>query len=309
MDSSSLAHCTWECQYQIEFIPKYRKQGVDVETLKQAKALMDALGVDAETAAQLVFEAEKLGMSVETLKKQAAELSKALGVDGKTAAMMALEAKRLGVSLDTVKLSGSALKKMDVDSGDAKGSAFGKLTARATKRTNTAITLQWKKVKEADGYLIYGNQCGKKYKMKLVKTIKKNKTVKLNFKGLKKGKYYKYMVVAYKNVNGQKMPIAASVTVHCATKGMKYTIAKSVKVNKTKVTIKKGKTFQIKASEVKDEKKKTIKQHRKIKYESDNKKVAKVDKKGKITAKGKGKTTIYVYAQNGLYKKIAVTVK
>ena len=39
------------------------------------------------------------------------------------------------------------------------------------------------------------------------------------------------------------------------------------------------------------------------------KKVAKVDKKGKITAKGKGKTTIYVYAQNGLYKKIAVTVK
>jgi uncharacterized protein YjdB len=171
------------------------------------------------------------------------------------------------------------------------------------------ITLQWKKVKEADGYLIYGNQCGKKYKMKLVKTIKKNKTVKLNFKGLKKGKYYKYMVVAYKNVNGVKMPIAASVTVHCATKGMKYTIAKSVKVNKTKVTIKKGKTFQIKASEVKDEKKKTIKQHRKIKYESDNKKVAKVDKKGKITAKGKGKTTIYVYAQNGLYKKIAVTVK
>jgi hypothetical protein len=51
------------------------------------------------------------------------------------------------------------------------------------------ITLQWKKVKEADGYLIYGNQCGKKYKLKLVKTIKKNKTVKLNFKGLKKGTY------------------------------------------------------------------------------------------------------------------------
>ena len=49
--------------------------------------------------------------------------------------------------------------------------------------------------------------------MKLVKTIKKNKTVKLNFKGLKKGKYYKYMVVAYKNVNGQKMPMSSSVRV------------------------------------------------------------------------------------------------
>jgi hypothetical protein len=57
------------------------------------------------------------------------------------------------------------------------------------------------------------------------------------------------------------------------------------------------KTFQLKVSEVKDEKKKTIKQHRKIKYESDNKKVAKVDKKGKITAKGKGKTTIPSFVQ------------
>ena len=25
MDSSSLAHCKWECQYHIVFIPKYRK--------------------------------------------------------------------------------------------------------------------------------------------------------------------------------------------------------------------------------------------------------------------------------------------
>ena len=26
MDSSSLAHCKWECQYNIVFIPKYRKK-------------------------------------------------------------------------------------------------------------------------------------------------------------------------------------------------------------------------------------------------------------------------------------------
>lgn len=26
MDSSSLAHCRWECQYHIVFIPKYRKK-------------------------------------------------------------------------------------------------------------------------------------------------------------------------------------------------------------------------------------------------------------------------------------------
>lgn len=105
------------------------------------------------------------------------------------------------------------------------------------------------------------------------------------------------------------MPIAASVTVHATTKGAKNTIAKSVKVNKTKVSVKKGKSVTIKATEVKDEKKKTIKQHRKIKFESSNKAIATVNAKGKITGKKKGKTTIYAYAQNGLYKKIAVTVK
>ncbi len=26
MDSSSLAHCKWECQYHIVFIPKYRRK-------------------------------------------------------------------------------------------------------------------------------------------------------------------------------------------------------------------------------------------------------------------------------------------
>ena len=26
MDSSSLAHCNWECQYHIVFIPNYRKK-------------------------------------------------------------------------------------------------------------------------------------------------------------------------------------------------------------------------------------------------------------------------------------------
>ena len=39
------------------------------------------------------------------------------------------------------------------------------------------------------------------------------------------------------------------------------------------------------------------------------KKVAKVNKNGKITGVKKGKVTVYAYAQNGLYKKIQVTVK
>ena len=47
----------------------------------------------------------------------------------------------------------------------------------------------------------------------------------------------------------------------------------------------------------------------KFRYATSNKKVAKVNKKGKITAVGKGKCNVYVYAVSGVSKKIKVTVK
>ncbi|MBO4999058.1 MAG: Ig-like domain-containing protein, partial [Lachnospira sp.] len=49
--------------------------------------------------------------------------------------------------------------------------------------------------------------------------------------------------------------------------------------------------------------------HRKIKYESSNTKIASVNGKGVVKAKKKGSCDIYVYAQNGVYKKIKITVK
>ena len=52
-----------------------------------------------------------------------------------------------------------------------------------------------------------------------------------------------------------------------------------------------------------------IQQHRKIKYESDNKKVVTVEPNGKLKGVKKGKATVYVYAQNGIFKTIKVTVK
>ncbi len=96
-------------------------------------------------------------------------------------------------------------------------------------------------------------------------------------------------------------------TMHAATKGSKYANVKSIKLNKTKVSIKVKKKFKLKAEQVKTDKK--LKKHRDIEFESSNPKVAVVSKKGVITAKKKGKCTIYVYAQNGVYKKVNVTVK
>ena len=46
-----------------------------------------------------------------------------------------------------------------------------------------------------------------------------------------------------------------------------------------------------------------------LRYRSDDKTVAKVDKDGVITAVNKGTCTVYVIAQNGLYQAVTVTVE
>ena len=127
--------------------------------------------------------------------------------------------------------------------------------------------------------------------------------------GLAKGTYYKYLVQAYKMVDGKAQIISTSKTIHASTKNAKTVNVKKVKVNKTKVTLqKKGKTFKLKATAIKTSKKK-VAEHRKLMYESSNSKIATVNSKGVIKAKKKGTCTIYVYAQNGVYAKVTVKVK
>ena len=199
------------------------------------------------------------------------------------------------------------------DNKEAKGSTFSILQARAGKVTKKAITIKWNKVYGATGYVIYANKCGTKNKYKKVATIKSGSTkskkfTKINGKKLKKGTYYKFLVAAVRDGD----VIAASKTVHVITAGSKKyanTTGITLKnVKKNKLTLKKGKKFTIKITQKKPAKK-SLKKHRKPCYESSNKKVATVSAKGVITAKAKGKAVIYVYAQNGLFKKITVTVK
>ena len=75
-----------------------------------------------------------------------------------------------------------------------------------------------------------------------------------------------------------------------------------------KVTVKTGKKVKIKASVTKPAKKK-VKKYRAISFESTDPAVAAVSSKGIVTGKKKGSCKIYVYAQNGVYKTITVTVK
>ena len=235
------------------------------------------------------------------------KIAKEYGVDAKTAQEINYIFITNNVSSDTASLTESRMTaKPPKGDGDYKGSNFGLLRAQTTKLKKNSVTVKWNKVKNADGYIVYGAKCGAKSKYKVLKVVS-GKTTSYTHKKLKKGTYYKYNIVAFKYVNGVKVTLAASKKIHATTLGGKYGVAKAVKLNKSKVKIKKGKTFKIKASEIKNDKK--IKRHRAICYESSNTKIATVNSKGKIKAKKKGKCTIYVYAQNGVYKTVKVTVK
>lgn len=192
---------------------------------------------------------------------------------------------------------------------DIEGAYFARIQARASRITEMNIKLTWNRVKGADGYEVYGNRCNTRkwiYEYKLKKTIKKDGKKTYTDQKCKKGTYYKYIVRAYKIIDGKKVTIAASKTIHVTTNGGKNGNAKSVKVDKNKVFLKLGKTWKIKADEIQESK--PIRHHRQVSYESSRPKALPVSKKGVIKAKKKGKYTVFVYAQSGVYKKVRITV-
>ena len=186
---------------------------------------------------------------------------------------------------------------------------FQKLRLAEAKATKNAMKLSWKQVSGADGYVLYGAQCNTKdhrYKLKAIAAIKDGAKTTYTNKRLKAGTYYKYCIRAYKLIDGKKVWLAKSKTIHVTTAGGKYGNAKAVKVSNTKVILKKGKSLVIKAQQIAENK--PIKQHVNIKFESTNTKIATVTKNGRIKAKKKGTCYIYVYAQNGTCKRIKVIV-
>ena len=206
---------------------------------------------------------------------------------------------------------------------DPAGSVFAPLMARSVKQTKTSVTLTWTKAKGATKYVIYGNACGKKNKMTKLATVtgKSKKFTKIAGKKVKKGTYYKFIVVA---IDKNNCVVGTSKVVHAASKGGKSGNLKSVTV-KAKVNskgkklksyktlkstvIKKGKTVKVKTTVKPASKKVKVKKHRVVSYESSNKKIATVTSKGKIKGVKKGTCYIYVYGQNGVYKKIKIKVK
>ena len=175
--------------------------------------------------------------------------------------------------------------------------------------------LSWTKVKGADGYSVYFTPCASNDTVgnyDLVRNVN-SKTYSFTQKGLKKGREYKYYVEAYKNVNGKRVVIARSLSVHsiAGNYNKKYTNPKKVTTGKTQITVKKGTTYKIKGNKIKTYKKgrRVLNHEATYRYRSSNTRIATVSSKGMIKGESKGACSVHVIANNGVETIIKVTVK
>ena len=169
------------------------------------------------------------------------------------------------------------------------------------------VNLRWSKVSGADGYMIYGAKCGRKYKYAFKKTVGKN-TVSWSDRRLEPGKYYKYYVVAYKMVNGKKKVIGESGDMHTATLGRGYGYTNRIIVQNSALCVKAGKAARIRAAAT-NTNNNIINHIAPVRYVSTNVRVATVDGRGRVTARAKGSCYVCCYGMNGLMKRVKVTVK
>ena len=111
-------------------------------------------------------------------------------------------------------------------------------------------------------------------------------------------------------VKGRKIYIAKSNEMHVAMKQARTTNAVSIKVNRTTVILKPGKTFRLKCQLTGENRKKKLLSHSSpYRYYTANSKIATVSQNGVIRAKAKGSCSIYILASNGVYKRVTVKVK
>ena len=147
---------------------------------------------------------------------------------------------------------------------------------------------------------------------KLKQTVSGNIS-RIRISGLDKRTCYKAYVKAWKKVNGKKVYIGdASPEVHAITGGYnsKYCNAKSVKLNKSSLTMKAGNSETLKATVQKVKSDRELLNHTaKVRYYSGDTNVATVNENGKVTAVAEGKCRIWAIATNGVRTSVGVTVK
>ena len=176
------------------------------------------------------------------------------------------------------------------------------------KGGNRKITISWRSYEDADGYDCYWSYCDGKRSYKKLATVKAAKD-RVTSRRLANNRRYKYFVAAYKLIDGKKVYIAKSNSLHVALKDAKATNAKKVTVNQTNVRLKAGDTFVIRSrTKLENTNKKELLHVAAYRYYTSDQSVASVSKTGKIKALKSGTCVIYVVANNGVYGTIKVTV-
>ena len=176
------------------------------------------------------------------------------------------------------------------------------------KGGNRKITISWRSYEDADGYDCYWSYCDGKRSYKKLATVKAAKD-RVTSRRLDNNRRYKYFVAAYKLIDGKKVYIAKSNSLHVALKDAKATNAKKVTVNQTNIRLKAGDTFVVRSrTRLEITNKKELLHAAAYRYYTSDQSVASVSKTGKIKALKSGTCVIYVIANNGVYGTIKVTV-
>ena len=184
---------------------------------------------------------------------------------------------------------------------------LARMTASGSGKT--ALRIAWTKVADADGYDVYFARCGRDYSGKPVASVT-GSCVRVS--GLKARTEYKAYVRAWMKAGGEKVYLGDSPEVHAITGGYdaKYCNAQSVRLNKSSVTLKVGRSATLKAT-VKGVKsgRKILAHVPKVRWYSSDVSVATVSSSGRIKAVGKGRCTVYAIANNGVRASVKVVVK
>ncbi len=186
---------------------------------------------------------------------------------------------------------------------------------KKVKHTKNKLKVAWDKVPGAEGYDIFASFCGSPDSSEPVMTVSAANAVikkahsKTGLKRVANG-CIKYLIKAYKTVNGQKVYIGESYLNHSAGPGhRKFSDAKKIITKKSKYTLTVGQSAKLKTKVRTRNGKKQVDHVKRFRYLSSDPGVAAVNSNGKITAIKAGTCKIYVTAANGLTKVVTVTVQ
>lgn len=207
-------------------------------------------------------------------------------------------------SVITTKYLDREFEKKSEETSAYDNSVYASLYLKATGKKNS-VKLSWKKVPNAERYVIYGAKEGEALTQIAVRT---RKELSYTVKDLQPNEYYKFLVVGTISINSDHAINTMSPIIHATPSNS------SGMGNTTKLTAKKksyslvlGDSVATQITVKSSTKKPLTQQTAELRYESLNPSIATVDSTGTILAVAPGKTTIYAYAQDG--RRLAIKVK